>query len=164
MPGDVGHLTPSIDVVYVPSASVDLPAVALTAPCSFSIISQWLGKCRHCNARYDNLTLIPAMTWHAVHVFVSFHCLLPSAQLSHQPRKSAQAIITQHHAACNPRCPIAENGDQQEALGIGDKPQFVACSDQVGAALGPDLMQSAANLIPEILDHVPLLLYAGEQS
>lgn len=40
----------------------------------------------------------------------------------------------------------------------------MSCSEVVGHALGPDMMQSAAVLIPDILDHKPLLLYAGEEA
>lgn len=38
---------------------------------------------------------------------------------------------------------------------------FVACSDEVAHAMGPDVMKSVKHLIPDILAHIPLLLYQG---
>lgn len=39
---------------------------------------------------------------------------------------------------------------------------FESCSDEVGVALGPDVMKSVKPLIPDILQSVPLLLYQGK--
>ncbi|KAK9804643.1 hypothetical protein WJX73_003407 [Symbiochloris irregularis] len=50
----------------------------------------------------------------------------------------------------------------QEALGIDSRPKFEACSAEVDRALGPDVMRSAVDLIPEILQHLPMLFYQGQ--
>jgi hypothetical protein len=39
--------------------------------------------------------------------------------------------------------------------------QFDSCSEQVGAALGRDVMKSVKHLIPDLLDALPLLLFQG---
>eukprot|EP00884_Botryococcus_braunii_P019093 jgi/Botrbrau1/5868/Bobra.0366s0047.1 len=49
----------------------------------------------------------------------------------------------------------------QEALGARNI-TFVACSSDVERVLGPDVMKTVAPLIPEILEHVPLLLFQGQ--
>ncbi len=38
---------------------------------------------------------------------------------------------------------------------------FEACSATVADAMGPDVMKSIKHLIPDILAHVPMLLYQG---
>ena len=39
--------------------------------------------------------------------------------------------------------------------------KFEECSEEVGNALGPDVMKSVKHLIPDILASLPLLLYQG---
>lgn len=50
----------------------------------------------------------------------------------------------------------------QEELGVQPGSRYAACSPAVGAALGPDVMQSVRRLIPDLLEAYPLLLYQGE--
>lgn len=40
--------------------------------------------------------------------------------------------------------------------------RYEACSSAVGAALGPDVMQSVKRLVPDLLEAYPVLLYQGE--
>jgi vitellogenic carboxypeptidase-like protein len=49
----------------------------------------------------------------------------------------------------------------QEALGVPEHVSFEECSEEVGDALGPDVMKSVKHLIPDILASLPLLLYQG---
>jgi vitellogenic carboxypeptidase-like protein len=39
--------------------------------------------------------------------------------------------------------------------------KFEACSAEVADAMGPDVMKSVKHLIPDILAHIPMLLYQG---
>lgn len=48
----------------------------------------------------------------------------------------------------------------QEALGAANL-TFVSCSAEVERILGPDIMRSVAHLVPDILEHLPILLYQG---
>lgn len=41
--------------------------------------------------------------------------------------------------------------------------RYEACSSAVGAALGPDVMQSVKRLVPDLLEAYPVLLYQGER-
>lgn len=38
---------------------------------------------------------------------------------------------------------------------------YVACSEAVADALGPDVMRSVRHLVPDLLAAYPLLLYQG---
>ena len=49
----------------------------------------------------------------------------------------------------------------QAALGVAGKVDFESCSEEVGEILGLDIMKSVKYLIPDILAHVPMLLYQG---
>lgn len=50
----------------------------------------------------------------------------------------------------------------QEALGVEPVGTcYEACSAAVGAALGPDVMQSVKWLMPDLLEAYPVLLYQG---
>lgn len=60
-----------------------------------------------------------------------------------------------------PLCPLPPS--QQEALGVEPLgSRYEACSSAVGAALGPDVMQSVKRLVPDLLEAYPVLLYQGE--
>lgn len=50
----------------------------------------------------------------------------------------------------------------KKALGVPAHVVFESCSDRVGEALGPDVMQSVAYLMPDILAALPVLLYQGQ--
>lgn len=52
--------------------------------------------------------------------------------------------------------------DVKVALHAQPDATFVACSDNVADALGPDVMKSVKHLIPDILVHIPVLLYQGQ--
>lgn len=50
----------------------------------------------------------------------------------------------------------------QKVLGVPEDMVFESCSEEVGEALGPDVMKSVKPLIPDILRSMPLLLYQGQ--
>jgi vitellogenic carboxypeptidase-like protein len=49
----------------------------------------------------------------------------------------------------------------QEAMHAEPGATFEACSAEVADAMGPDVMKSIKHLIPDILAHIPMLLYQG---
>ena len=49
----------------------------------------------------------------------------------------------------------------QEAIHAQPDATFEACSATVADAMEPDVMKSIKHLIPDILAHVPMLLYQG---
>ena len=49
----------------------------------------------------------------------------------------------------------------QEALGVAPGLRFESCSDEVGEALGPDVMKTVKHLVPDLLAAYPMLLYQG---
>ncbi|KAL3157467.1 hypothetical protein ABBQ32_011934 [Trebouxia sp. C0010 RCD-2024] len=50
----------------------------------------------------------------------------------------------------------------QEALGVKPGTKFEGCSERVAEALGPDVMKSVKDLIPDLLAALPVLLYQGQ--
>ena len=52
-------------------------------------------------------------------------------------------------------------GTLQEALNVKPNTSFVGCSEEVASALAPDVMKTVKPLIPDLLAHLPVLLYQG---
>lgn len=44
---------------------------------------------------------------------------------------------------------------------MGGAARYESCSAEVAQALGADVMQSVAHLVPDLLEAYPLLLYQG---
>lgn len=49
----------------------------------------------------------------------------------------------------------------QEALGVPPFLRFESCSERVGKVLGADVMKSVADLVPDLLAALPMLLFQG---
>jgi hypothetical protein len=62
------------------------------------------------------------------------------------------------HANCPPR-PAAPRLQVKESMRVRPHVQYVSCSKVVGRVMGADVMRSVKHLLPDILDHMHVLLY-----
>ena len=61
---------------------------------------------------------------------------------------------------------VADSHDDaglQDHLGVPVDINFTSCSEVVDKILQPDVMKDVANLVPDLLAELPVLLYQGER-
>ena len=58
---------------------------------------------------------------------------------------------------------MCDDAGLQEHLGVPAGINFTSCSDVVDRILQPDVMKDVADLVPDLLAELPVLLYQGQQ-